>query len=94
MRVGWDLEKALANLAKHGVEFQDAAEVFSDPLARSIQDRHEAGEERWQTLGLVGGLVLLVVAHTWGEDEDGEVVRIISARRATRRERREYERGG
>ena len=63
MRFAWDPEKARANLAKHGVAFEDAAEVFADVLARSVQDRHEAGEERWQTLGMVQGVVLLLVAH-------------------------------
>lgn len=94
MRLEWDPAKAAANLAKHGVAFEDAALVFDDPLHRSRQDRHENGEERWQTLGLVAGVLLLLVAHTAGEDEDGgDVIRIISARKATRRERREYEQG-
>lgn len=94
MRFEWDPEKARANLLKHGVAFEDAAEVFADPLHRSIQDRHESGEERWQTMGMVGGVVLLLVAHAWREDASGEdVIRIISARRTTRRERRSYEQG-
>jgi uncharacterized DUF497 family protein len=66
--------------------------VFTDPYHVSIQDRFEDGEERWQTLGLVGGVVVLLVAHTTHEDEnDGEVIRIISARKATKRERLIYE---
>ena len=61
-----------------------------------MQDRFEAGEARWQTSGLVGGVLVLVVAHTVGEEQDAdsaaiEVIRIISARRADRTERRRYE---
>lgn len=91
MRFEWDPAKAAANLIKHGVAFADAALVFDDPLQRSRQDRHEGGEERWQTLGMVSGVVLLLVAHTWRDEAEGEVIRIVSARRATRQERREYE---
>lgn len=87
----WDPAKAATNLAKHGVAFEDAALVFEDPFQRSRQDRHEGSEERWQTLGMVGGLALLVVAHTWQEADGSELIRIISARRATKQERREYE---
>lgn len=94
MRFEWDLVKAAANLAKHRIAFEDAARVFDDPLQRSRQDRTEGGELRWQTLGMAGGtLVLLLVAHTWREDDDEEVIRIISARTANKRERRDYEQG-
>ncbi len=69
--------------------------MFQDPLHVSVQDRIEGGEQRWQTIGAVQGFVILVVAHTvTEEDADGgavEVIRIISARRATPRERRRYE---
>jgi len=59
----------------------------------SIQDRQVSGEERWQTLGLVGGVVVLLVAHTYREEGDDEVIRIISARKATNHERQCYEHG-
>ena len=65
--------------------------MFEDPLQRSRQDRHENGEERWQTLGAIGSLVLILVAHTWTDNDGMEVIRIISARRATKQERRAYE---
>ena len=55
------------------------------------QDRIENGEERWQTIGVVDGIVMLLVAHTVREQDDVEVIRIISARRADRKERRRYE---
>ena len=68
--------------------------VFDDPLHVSRQDRVEQGEPRWQTIGMVGGVVLLLVAHTWYEgDNDEEHIRIISARWATKLERKVYEQG-
>lgn len=77
------------------MSFEEARQVFQDPLHISVQDRIEGGEQRWQTVGAVQGVVILLVAHTVrGEDADGgsvEVIRIISARRATPRERRRYE---
>ena len=95
IRFEWDEAKNLANRRKHGVSFEEASQVFHDPLYVSVKDRIESGEQRWQTLGLVGGLLLLVVAHTVGEEHgEGttvEVIRIISARRATPKERRRYE---
>jgi uncharacterized DUF497 family protein len=87
----WDAVKASTNLRKHGVSFELALHVFTDPLAFSQQDRIEGGEQRWQTLGMVDGVLLLLVAHTVEDQADGEVIRIISARRATRNERYGYE---
>ncbi len=95
MRFMWDPEKAASNLRKHGVSFEIALRAFADPLARSEQDRIEGGEERWQTLGMVEGHLLLLVAHTVQEEDERslpvEVIRIISARAADRKERRRYE---
>lgn len=92
MRFEWDRRKAEANLRKHGVAFDDAWLVFEDPLHFRVQDRYEGTEERWQAIGQIGGFLLLVVAHTtWGDEQGTEVIRIISARRATPRERRRYE---
>jgi uncharacterized protein len=73
------------------VSFETAVRVFSDPFALVEQDRIENGEERWRTIGVVEGVVMLMVAHTVGEQDDIEVIRIVSARRANRRERRRYE---
>jgi uncharacterized DUF497 family protein len=88
----WDSVKNANNQRKHGVSFETAARVFDDPLHVSRLDRIEEGEQRWQTLGMVGGVALLLVAHTWQESENsGELIRIISARRATKLEREIYE---
>lgn len=90
-RFEWDPAKAASNLRKHGVSFLTATRVFSDPYALVEQDRIENGEERWQTVGIVDGVVMLLVAHTVRQQDEIEVIRIISARRADRRERRRYE---
>lgn len=88
----WDRSKAEANRRKHGVNFKLAARVFADPFALSRQDRIEGHEYRWQTIEAVEGVVVLLVAHTVQEADDGdEVIHIISARRAERSERRRYE---
>jgi uncharacterized DUF497 family protein len=90
----WDEQKAENNFRKHGIRFVDAARVFDDPLAVTDQDRIENGEQRWQTVGIAEGHLLLLVAHSVRfEDEGIEVVRIISARRVDRAERRRYEHG-
>jgi len=87
------MRKARLNRQKHGLSFETAVRIFDDPLAVSRAD-DTAEEERWQTVGEIGGVVILVV-HTWPEpDETGEETgRMISARKATAYERREYEEG-
>jgi uncharacterized DUF497 family protein len=68
--------------------------VFDDPLHVTRQDRTENGEQRWQTVGLSGGIALLLVAHTWQDQVNGdEQIRIIPARRATKLERKIHEQG-
>ncbi|MGH6784181.1 MAG: BrnT family toxin [Sphingomicrobium sp.] len=64
--------------------------IFHDPFHLSVPDRTERGDERWQTIGLVGSLILLVV-HTYVEQNGEEIIRIISARKATKHERERYE---
>jgi uncharacterized protein len=92
IRFEWDETKNLSNQRKHGIAFEAAALVFRDPFCVFVQDRIEDGEERWQTIGLVEGVLLLLVAHTV-QQQDGpeELIRILSARRATAKERRRYE---
>jgi uncharacterized DUF497 family protein len=93
MRFYWDPNKSRANLRKHGISFETASQVFDDPNQLSIQDRFEDGEERWQTTGLINGITVLIVAHTVTSEDVEEVVRIISARKATPLERRRYNEG-
>ena len=84
----WDLRKASGNLAKHRVSFEEASSVFGDPLARIAEDpRHSIREQRWVILGLSNLPRMLAVMFT----ERGDAIRIISARRATSRERKSYE---
>lgn len=86
----WDDAKAETNLRKHGVSFPEASTVFADPLALTGYDpRHSDDEDRYLTMGLSADGRLLVVSHT----DRGDAVRIISAREATRAERKDYEDG-
>jgi uncharacterized protein len=90
MEFEWDPPKALGNLAKHGVAFQEAATVFGDPLAITFGDPdHSKEEDRFLTFGHSTTGRLLVVSHTDREDR----TRIVSARKATRKERKIYEEG-
>jgi uncharacterized DUF497 family protein len=91
IRFEWDEAKAKSNARKHGLRFEDAMLVFSDPYALVEQDRVEGGELRWQTLGLAGGVVLLLVAHTVRDEQGDETIRIISTRKAIRKERQRYD---
>ena len=84
----WDPEKAQANLRKHGVTFTEAVSVFRNPLSCSVFDPdHSSEEDRFITIGISRADRILVVAHT----ERRVSIRIISARKATRKERKAYE---
>ena len=89
----WDEAKARANEKKHGVSFDDGVQIFEDPYVISEHDRIEDGELRWQSVGMIEGMLVVLVAHTSEifAENDVEVIRIISARRATRKERRRYD---
>jgi uncharacterized DUF497 family protein len=87
----WDPRKASANLTKHGVSFEDASTVFADPNAMDGRDlQHSADELRFLRLGQSGRGAVLMVAYTLRSAENGETIRIISARRASRKERAAY----
>ncbi len=87
----WDPVKAVGNLKKHGVSFEEAAEIFVDPLQLSILDEANEGEERWITLGNTKAQKLRLVVHTYMVYHDQQItIRIISARRATRYEQKQY----
>ncbi len=94
MAFDWDGEKAISNLAKHGVSFELAREVWDDPLHVILPDRVEEQEERWHAIGTVGAVVVLVVVHSHPEPDNEDRIRIISARKATPRERKRYEQEG
>ena len=87
MEFAWDERKNRINKRKHGISFETAILVFDDPYHLTRQDREVEGEPRCQTIGIVNGVHVLLVAHTESEDE---AIRIISARKATHRERSLY----
>ena len=89
----WDPQKAAENLRKHKVSFAEAAEVFHDPLALTVFDEDNSdNEDRWVTLGQVQNRRVVVVVHTWREDNADTIhVRLISAREATTYEAKQYQ---
>jgi uncharacterized protein len=88
MAYQWDKDKAASNLNKHDIDFADAVSVFSDDLATTVNDERFE-EERFITIGIDAFGRVLVVVYTWRGDE----IRLISARKATRSERNQYEEG-
>jgi uncharacterized protein len=89
-RFAWDEKKNRANRRKHRIGFETALLVFDDPNAIALQDREIVGEQRWQTIGWAH-TSMIVVAHKIGEEDGDEVIRIISARKATPSDRTLYE---
>jgi len=91
----WDAEKAEANARKHGVTFEGAMTVFRDRLAVTVYDEeHSEQEERWVTIGRTEGGSTVIVVHTFTPTTPGNaLIRIVSAREATNRERQQYEAG-
>ena len=88
----WDSEKNKSNIDKHGISFEQAQEIFYDPLHISILDEQfQYFEERWITIGQIQDGDILVVAHLYIVEKEDEKIRIISARNATRKERKDYE---
>ena len=86
----WDSKKAQSNKRKHGITFEEASTIFGDPLSITIPDpAHSIGKDRFITLGISINDKLIVIVHT---DRD-DIIRIISARKATRNERMQYEQG-
>ncbi len=90
MKFEWDKRKAISNIKRHGVPFEEASTVFGDPLSLTIQDPdHSNKEGRYVTIGLSAKFRIIVVIHT----DRGDTTRIISARLATKREKINYEKG-
>jgi len=87
MRFEWDENKNRRNIRKHGIDFADAVDVFSHPRLTGLDIRNDYGEDRWVSIGWMQ-LLIGVVVYT---EQVGDVIRIISARKATRREIRNYE---
>jgi len=94
MRFVWDEHKEWLNRRKHRIGFEAAASIFQDPGLLSLLDRVVESEERWFSVGMGRGLVVLAVAYTIKEEQGEETIRIISARKASPREKTEYERQG
>ncbi len=86
MQFDWDPAKNEANLNKHGISFDEARHIFDGPVLTRVDDRHDYGEDRGISLGAVSADAVLVVVHT----ERGDRIRLISARKANRRERKVY----
>jgi len=91
MTFAWDPEKDRLNQRKHGISFESAMRVFEDPTAVSYIDRVVDGEERWHTIGPIAGIPIVLVVHTIEEEHGEEEIRIISARKASPRERALYD---
>jgi uncharacterized DUF497 family protein len=89
LRFEWDVKKATANVSKHGVTFDEAQTAFSDENARIIADPdHSESEERFILLGLSSSLRMLIVCHCYRSA--GDIIRVISARKATSQEAKSY----
>ena len=86
MRFEWDELKNQINIRKHGIDFQDAVDVFDHPVLTAIDQREDYGEERWIALGWMAAIVGVVVYV----ERNADVIRIISARKATKREVKRY----
>jgi len=93
VQFAWDEHKNRINRQKHGIGFETAILAFDDIHHVSTPERTVDGELRWQTIGMVNGIHVLLVAHTVSVSTDEEFIRIISARKATPRERRTYAEG-
>lgn len=96
MDIEWDPFKEKMNRRNHkGLDFSLAEAVFADPMAVTVFDRVENGEERWHTIGAVGpDLKVLLVVHTFPDPDNEDHVRVIGLREATAHERRRYEQEG
>lgn len=91
----WDSRKAKSNIGKHNISFERATTIFRDPNILSIPDaEHSESEERWLTMGLDESGILLVISHTFKNmNAENCRIRIISARKATKTEEKQYEEG-
>lgn len=86
----WDDNKDHINQQKHGISFETASKIFNDPFLITIQDRVTNGEIRWQSIGSLNGFVVILVAHTYTDDNGLEIIPIISARKLSKGEIKKY----
>jgi uncharacterized DUF497 family protein len=93
MQFEWDENKNRINKTKHGVSFEVACEIWLDPKRLLLVDRDSFDEERWLAIGSLDSFAIAVAVHTYRGTEDEEIVRIISARKATPHERYGYQAG-
>ncbi|MCI0469717.1 MAG: BrnT family toxin [Nitrospirae bacterium] len=93
MKVEWDEKKNKANIEKHGISFREAYEIFEDPfIASSLDKRFDYYDERWVSFGITKSSKVIAVGHLYWLSADGEeYIRIITARKATKKEREQYE---
>lgn len=87
MKFEWDERKNKENIRKHGIDFTDAVAMFDHPMLVALDTRKEYGEDRWIGIGLLRVAVAVIVYLEW---EDEQTIRIISARKATKHESKEY----
>jgi uncharacterized DUF497 family protein len=90
VRFEWHEAKNRSNRAKHGIDFETAQLVFDDPHCITFVERVSGSEERWHAIGSIENIIILVVVHTYRAENSDQIIRIISARRATRHERSLY----
>ena len=90
VRFEWHEAKNRSNKKKHGIDFETARLIFDDPHGISFVERVSEGEKRWHAIGSIEDIIVIVVVHTYREEASEEVIRIISARCATRHERNLY----
>jgi hypothetical protein len=92
MKFEWDAYKAKSNLLKHKISFEEAIRIFNDPFHLSIYDGvHSINEDRWVTIGtIVPDKRIVLVVHTFKDETNTELIRVVSARKATANERRQY----
>ncbi len=91
MKFEWDTNKEKINIQRHGITFEQASYIFADPFALSkLDDEHSEAEDRWILIGTSLNETVIVVAHTFRDNDGTEYVRIINARRATKREKQAY----
>jgi uncharacterized DUF497 family protein len=87
MKFVWNELKNRENIRKHGIDFKDAAEIFSCPMLTNIDNRHDYGEERWVGIGFMKGIITVIV---YTENDDKNIIRLISARKATKNENQRF----